>query len=108
MVIYTDLFVPARFDAFTYGAIILVRPKSRDDAALLAHEQVHAVQFRQRPFSHGLRMLFSRSYRQACELEAYKKQLTFPNQSVDIVAGYLASNYDLGITKEQAIKLLEE
>jgi hypothetical protein len=108
MIIYTDKLIPERYDAFTYFFITLIRPKCKDDKALAAHEQVHVQQFWHAPFIHGLLYRFSKAYRQAAEVEAYKVQLKMQPQNLDIFAGYLSNNYDLGITKEQALKLLQE
>lgn len=107
MVIYTDR-VPQPFAGFAIGPLILIRPQFREDAGLLAHEQTHVRQFLRCPFTHDLRYTLSRTYRQACEVEAYREQLKHAPAALGKFAAFLATRYDLRITTEQARSLLEE
>ena len=64
-------FIPSRFDAYTFGFIILVRPQFKDDVGLIAHEATHVNQFWRTFGFAGLLMRVSKKYRYECELEAY-------------------------------------
>ena len=99
---YTGLFVPARFAAATYGPFIFVKPAYKDDVGLKNHEMTHVKQFWHNPLF-GLWYMFSKKSRMEYEAEAYKVQLKFyPDDRLDVFAGLLAKNYNLGITVDQA------
>jgi hypothetical protein len=107
-VYYTDKFIPERFAAYTIGFVVLIRPRSKNDVGLLYHELTHVKQFWHNPLM-GLFYKFSKASRQKYEVEAYKVQLTYkPDKEVykSLYAQYLSTNYNLDITKEQAIELL--
>lgn len=106
MIIYTD-YMPARFSGYNLGPITLIRPRCKDDIGLHAHEEVHRNQFWRNPFM-GLFYLFSKQSRQGYEVEAYRAQLVLCPGSVVIFAGYLSRNYSLGITAEEATRLLTQ
>lgn len=109
-IIYTDKIIPERFSAYTIAFLILVRPKYRDDIGLIEHEKIHVHQFWRTFGFNGLFYFFSKKKRLQYEVEAYRKQLEFspePGTSKKLFACYLASNYKLDITKEEAIKLFD-
>jgi len=57
--------------------------------------------------SHDLMYTLVKKYRQWSEVSAFKKQLKHGG-SINVAAERLSSDYDLGITKEEAIKLLSK
>lgn len=104
MIIYTD-FMPLRFDGFNLGLITLIRPSLKDDIGIHVHESVHRKQFIRNPFM-GLFYIFSKKHKLKYELEAYREQLRFEPGAESLFAYFLANNYGLDITKEEALKLL--
>jgi hypothetical protein len=109
-IISTNKFIPARFSAYTIGFIILIRPEYRDDIGLIEHEKVHVHQFWRTLGLNGLFYWLSKRKRLEYEVEAFRKQLEYaeePSTSRKLFAVYLASNYKLDISKEEAIILLE-
>ena len=76
IVVYTDL-IPTRFAGYTLGFVILLRPKFKDDIALLEHEKIHVNQFWRTFGLFGIAYKLSKAYRLKYELEAYTKQLEF-------------------------------
>lgn len=105
MIFYTNWFIPARFSAMTYGPFIFIRPSRKDDAGLLAHEQVHVAQFKRNPFF-GLAYLFSKKARLGYEVEAYREQLKHNPERLYAYADALANKYGLDITLDEAAKAL--
>ncbi|QYY30295.1 DUF4157 domain-containing protein [Cupriavidus pinatubonensis] len=97
--------IPARFDGYTVGPVVLVRPGTSE--ALLAHELTHVRQFWRTGGLYGLLTWLSPRWRLRFELEAYRAQLavTGPLPTLHFAA-VLASNYDLSITQEEAYRLL--
>jgi len=109
MVIYTDKFIPDRFGGIIYGPIILIRPKYRDDIGLLEHEREHVRQWwRGWGVGYWLRYTFSHKWRLRYELEGYRVQLLYSPQHKSKFAYFLATNYRLTITWEEAFDLLSE
>ncbi|MEX3555791.1 MAG: hypothetical protein VB131_04035 [Burkholderia gladioli] len=106
MVIYTNWFIPERFQACNYGPITLIRPVQRDNAALHAHEATHERQFYRTFGLMGILYVLSRRHRQQYEVEAYREQLKFEPQNLDYYANSLATKYDLDITVDEARGLL--
>lgn len=94
-------------DAFTVNQdLILIHPRSKGDTPLIAHEQVHQRQMSKvGTATFWWRYLFSRAFRQAREIEAYKVQIA-RGASAITCARHLATNYRLGITQAQALELL--
>lgn len=105
MIIYTNWFIPSRFQAMTYGPLILIRPSRKGDAGLVAHEQTHVKQFWRNPLF-GLWYLFSRKARATYEAEAYREQLKHVPERFDAIAESLATRYGLNITVDEAKRLL--
>lgn len=109
LVLYTDL-MPKRFTGYTFAFIILLRPSVRGNIPLLEHEKVHVNQFWRTLGLNGIFYLFSKENRLQYELEAYKKQLEFETNKTlakKVFANYLSTNYNLNITYEDALKLLD-
>jgi hypothetical protein len=107
MIFYTDL-MPSRFSGYTIGPVILIRPRCKADAGLLAHEQVHVNQFWRTLGILPLLSLFIPSLRLKFEVEAYRKQLEFNPDAALAFAGFISTKYGLSITPDAALKLLIE
>ena len=107
MIFYTNL-MPARFSGYAIGPIILIRPRCKNDAGLLAHEQVHVSQFWRTLGIGPLLSLFIPSLRLQYEVEAYRKQLEFNPGSALYFAGFISTKYGLSISVTDALKLLTE
>jgi len=111
LVFYTNWFIPSRFTAYTVGFVVFIRPRAKDNEAMLQHELTHVKQFWHNPL-YGLWYLFSKESRLKYELAAYRTQLTYSpckesrDQYVDSFARYLSTNYNLDITIDDAKKLL--
>lgn len=113
IVLFTNWFIPKRFAAYSYGPIILVRPKYREDLPLIHHEQVHSRQFWRTFGLHGIRYMFSKEYRFKSEVEAYgeqvKKMLELkmrPNEPR--FARLIATHYNLDVTEQQALNAIHD
>ncbi|MBI9110011.1 hypothetical protein [Maridesulfovibrio ferrireducens] len=104
MIIYTDR-MPKRFAGYTIGPVILIRPKYKDDAGLLAHEQKHVEQFWAAPVLHGVMYRFSKGYRLKSEVEAYQAQIEC-GMDINRAAKFLSGKYNLGISVDAAVDLL--
>jgi hypothetical protein len=105
MILYTNWLIPPRFQAITYGPLIVIRPSRKGDEGLLAHERVHVEQFKRNPFF-GLAYLFSKKKRLQYEVEAYRVQLKYHPDRLGAFANALATKYRLGITQGEAELLL--
>ena len=92
--------------------MIRIRPAYKDDIGLLEHEKTHVLQFwKLGAFFHTLRYAISKSYRLKAEVEAYRVQLEYPpangqDEYRRIYAGFIAKDYNLGISEEEAYRLL--
>lgn len=107
MTFYTTHLIPSRFAGCAIGPFIFIKSAYKDDHGLLAHEKCHVEQFWRNPFLHGLRYRFSKSYRLACEVEAYKVQLTHSPGNELLFAGFIADKYNINITTKEAMELLK-
>lgn len=108
-VFYTDRFIPAAYGGRSMGPVILIRPKYQDDKGILEHEKVHVRQFWRTLGLFTVGYLFSKQYRLKIEVEAYKEQAK--HYAVDkkpTFARYIATKYNIDITQEEALKLLNE
>lgn len=101
MIIYSNL-MPRRFDGWTIGPVSIIRPSRRDDAGLHAHEAVHRRQFYSTFGLAGIRYLISRRWRRVYEVEAYRAQLEYSPQNIELFARNLSEWYDLGISADIA------
>lgn len=107
MIFYTDRFIPAEHQACTRGPFIFIRPEYREDRGLLAHEKVHVWQWLMSAGLHGVMYRFSRGYRLAAELEAYREQARhYADDRRPIFARHIATLYGLNITEPEALELL--
>lgn len=94
------------------GNHVYIKSGYERDTGLLEHELTHVKQFyRYLGLFYCILRLFKKG-RLKFEVEAYKKQLQYclPSEKEELVetfAGYLSSWYDLDITKEEAVKLLQ-
>ena len=77
MIIYTDRFIPAGFDAHAiFAPLILIRPNRRGDAGIIAHERKHCRDiWRCGWLVCGLLYLVSRRFRLWFELRGYREEL---------------------------------
>jgi hypothetical protein len=108
MIIYTDRLLRRGYAGATYCTpIIFIRPSHRGDVGLLEHEKVHVKQFWRSFGLMGLFYALNKKKRFQYEAEAYRKQLEFDPQKLDLYAGFLATKYKLGITHEQALEALK-
>lgn len=104
---YTDKFIPDFAAACARGPVIFIRPKYKEDKGLLEHEKTHRMQWILTLGLHSLFYLFSNTYKLWSEVEAYKKQLQYySDDRADLFAGFIATKYNLNISKENALKLL--
>lgn len=113
MILYQKWGVSPGAKATTRGPFIFVDPDFKDDPGLVTHEQVHVDQFFRTFGLHPFLYLFSKGYRFRSEAEAYRVQLTcYPAneyaQRLDDYATFLAEHYDLGVTKDDAVKALRD
>lgn len=113
MIFYTDRFIPegaAGCCRVFLIPFVFIRPKYRDDLGLLAHELCHEDQAWSYGFPpiHALRYALSKSYRLACEVEAYREQaLYYPDDRRERFAGFISRDYGLNVTAEEALRLLK-
>ena len=91
--------VNAGFQGTSYGPIIFIRPRCIDDRGMLEHELVHS-----RQFWNPRKWFWSKLDR---EVEAYREQLKWHPDRLEIFATILATRYRLNITKEEATALLK-
>ena len=105
-VFYTNLFVGANHGAETYGPFIFIRPEHKGKVALLEHEKVHVKQFWRNPLF-GIAYILSKKARLGYEAEAYREQLKYDPGKEEVFSGFLVNNYNLGITKEEALAALK-
>lgn len=104
---YTSI-VRKPFAAITFGPLVFIKPEYKNDKGLLAHEQVHVSQWKRNPLM-PLIYKFNKTYRLNCEVEAFKEQLKYYDNKeyhLDYFSNFLATNYNLNITKDAAKVLL--
>lgn len=88
-------------------SLMLLHPRSKQDAGLIEHERVHQRQMRADGWLLFIvRYLFSRRWRTLYEVEAYRVSIA-GGMSRRRAAHYLATSYWLRLTQEQAEQLLE-
>lgn len=108
MILHTRL--PAIFGAQAMCLapwLILLHPARAGDAALIAHEQMHAEQMREvgGAVQFWLRYLLCRDCRQRFEVEAYRVQIAH-GASIEGCARNLVAHYRLRIDLPTARRLL--
>lgn len=130
---YTDKLADM-FGGETFGPLIKLREKYKDDTALLEHEKFHVRQwyaasgvgvaviaglglitsfaFTLLPLAfvlHQMLYKYIRPYRQWSEVKAYKVQIKAGKISnIDFAVDMLVSSYDLDIDDDEARKLLTD
>lgn len=93
--------------ALTVWPFVFITPACAQDTALIAHENVHyKEQIKYLVVFWWIAYLLNKTFRQNAEVRAYKVQLGLGGLTVDQAAHYLSTIYWLGITQEQAVKLL--
>ena len=105
MIVYTDLMIFPKAEATTWGPFIFIRPRSRGDEGLLAHEQVHVRQWKRNPFMF-VPYLLSKKARLKYEAEAYAEQAKHHPDRMAAFARALATQYRLGISEDDALKAI--
>lgn len=108
LVFYTDFGVPQGFSGCARGPAVFIRPTSKGDAGLLAHEMVHVGQWFATLGLHSFLYLLSKRYRLWAEVQAYRVQLEHSPESAYIFALYLATRYRLPVDRDQAMALLRK
>lgn len=109
LIFYTERFIPVEHGACTYGPVILIRPKYKNDEGLLAHEKYHRKRWLMTLGISGVLYRFSKEYRLKEEIKAYKIQSEYYDDKIAkkrIFAKYISDNYNLDITQEKAFDLL--
>lgn len=92
---------------YAFGPVIKIRLKYRDDEGIYQHELTHVKQWLTTLTLHWF-LYRIRRYRLWSEVQAYRKQMLYPNAnggflSIERAAQFLAGEkYDLGITEAQA------
>lgn len=108
LVFYTDNLIPEQFAGITRWFIVLIRPKYKDDAGLLAHELVHVSQFWRSVGVLPILYRFSKKWRLVLEVEAYREQLKYySDDRRTLFANFLATRYGLDITETEVLGLLQ-
>ncbi|WP_439685112.1 DUF4157 domain-containing protein [Cupriavidus oxalaticus] len=106
-VIETTRLIPARFDGYSIGPVVLLRPGA--SPGLLEHELEHVRQFWRSPLLHGLRYQLSRAYRLQCEVAAYREQLRVRGRhAAPTYARHLVEKYGLALEYRQALAMLTD
>jgi len=95
-----------KFMGYANGPFVRIRPHCIGDPGLLAHELTHVKQFYRTFGLHGFIMLFSKSYKLASEVEAYREQLKYYPTVKSYFAFDLAALYGFDITQAEAARLL--
>ncbi len=88
--------------------LILVNPKCKDDLALAEHEKAHAAQMAKTgTFVFWYKYWFNKEFRKDVEVACYKVQIA-SGADLKHCASLLAYNYQLGITQQEAERLLSD
>lgn len=101
--------LPNNFGGYANGPVIRILKKHKDDEGLYQHELMHVRQWFYFPILHNLLYLFVPEYKLWAEVEAYKRQLKhYPDDRSELFAEFIATRYDLKVTKEYALWLLKQ
>ena len=108
LLFYTDKFIPSHSAGIHKFFFILIRPIYKEDKGLLAHEVEHVKQaWIGLLLGHQLLYTLSQRYRLYCEVAAYKEQAKhYSRDMLPQFALFIARDYRLTITQEEALKLL--
>lgn len=105
-IIYTRLLTWAAGMALTPD-LILIHPRARGDAGLIAHEQKHCEQQRRDgALRWWWRYLTDHDFRLAAEVEAYRISYQHRPGRLNSFAIQLATCYRLDVTAEEAMRLI--
>lgn len=106
LIFYTNFAVPNTASGCARGPFFFIRPEYKDDIGLLEHEKIHVGQWYRTLGLRSFLYLFSKKYRLESEVEAYRKQLEHSPNDIDRFSEFIANDYDLDISTEDAKKLL--
>ena len=85
---------------------VFVRPKYKDDQGIHQHEFLHIRQAWANPW-HGLMYKHLDWYKLKCEVECYKEQAKhYPDDRRPLFAEFIARDYGLAVTQEEALERL--
>ena len=104
MILKTTL-IPKGYQAMSLWPFILVLPEFSSDKGLIEHEMVHYKEQAWATPVWWARYLLSKSFRQAAEVRAYKKQIEVGGITKEWAAAMLCT-YGLNITATEAFDLL--
>jgi hypothetical protein len=105
--------LPGRIVGLSLGVAILLDPRYFYDEPTIRHELIHCRQFwRNGLILHFLRYWLSKSYRLHAEVEAFREELAYINESayesqLGAFATALSESYGLSIGQGQAKNLLD-
>jgi len=105
-VIVKTKLIPKGFQAMSLWPFIFVLPEHSSNTGLIEHELVH---YREQAWVAPIwwvRYLCSKSFRQAAEVRAYKRQIEVGGITKEWAAVMLLS-YNLGITFSESLKEFE-
>jgi hypothetical protein len=106
MIIKTTLLVPKPYWAITVWPFIFVRPEYAADKGLMVHENIHYQEQGILVPIWWIKYAFSKTFRVAAEVRAYKAQIAAGGVSLPIAASWLTT-YDKSLTTEKALQLLK-
>ena len=91
------------------GPIIRILKSHKDDVGLYQHELMHVKQWFCTLGLHSFLYLLFDSYVLWSEVQAYRKQAEYyPDDRKPLFASYISKYYDLNLTTEKALELLNE
>jgi len=92
---YTDNINP-KFGGMTYGPVVFIRNKYKEDYGLLEHELNHVKQWYRTLGTHPIWYRLSAKYRLNCEIQSYKVQASYYDyDSTGWMADAIISKYDI-------------
>lgn len=109
--------IPERFGAYiTWGVIINIRDKYRDDEGLHQHEYLHVRRAVRSLFYYWWKYKRNEGFRYRAELECYRKQLQYPPASlfkdrmwyINKFANFICMKYGLDVDHMKVVKDLSK
>ena len=101
--------LPPKVGGRANGPVIRILESYRDDEGIYQHELVHVKQWLRTLGLHGFMYLLSDSYKLRAEVEAYREQARYySDDRIPMFAGFIAENYELTISPEEALKELRK
>jgi len=106
IVIYKTL---SKWAGKSFGPIVIIDPKYKDDRGLLEHELHHSKQAYVTLFLFALFYKFSARVRYLSEIAAYRVQVEFysitkRSKKEALFASFIATKYDLNVSVEATLK----